>query len=325
MQSQIEVRNLVKQYKTVKKEKGMTGLLKSFVKPEKSIVQAVDDVTFDIQKGEIVGYLGPNGAGKSTTIKMMTGIMTPTSGTVSINGISPHENRKQVVKNLGVVFGQRSQLYWDLRLGETFELLRRIYQIEDKVYKQNLSELTELLLLNEFSDTPVRQLSLGQKMRGDLAAALLHSPSILFLDEPTIGLDIEAKHAIRGLIQRINKDRGVTVMLTTHDLNDVSELCKRLIVINHGKVVEDGELDDIVRRMSPYRLMIIKTATPVNGINTDLAELIKREDDKIHLRFNHRKVTASALIAELSKEFEITDLSIHDPDIEEAVREIYRL
>ena len=180
---QIEVQHLVKKYLTVKKGKGLQGLLKSLVKPEKTELTAVDDVSFNIGKGEIVGYIGPNGAGKSTTIKMMTGIMAPTSGSVLIDGTSPHEKRKKVVKKLGVVFGQRSQLYWDLRLGETFELLKRIYQIEDNEYKQTLFVLSELLNLHEFEDTPVRQLSLGQKMRGDLAAAMLHSPEILLLDE----------------------------------------------------------------------------------------------------------------------------------------------
>ena len=324
MKRQIEVKNLVKQYTTEKKGKGVKGLLKSIVKPEKVVLKAVDDVTFDIAKGEIVGYIGPNGAGKSTTIKMMTGIMSPTSGSVLIEGESPHKSRKKVVRKLGVVFGQRSQLYWDLRLGETFELLKRIYQIEDKAYKNTLLQLTELLNLHEFEATPVRQLSLGQKMRGELAAAMLHSPDILFLDEPTIGLDIDAKHAMRQFILQINKERGVTVLLTTHDLSDVSELCRRLMVINHGKVVEGGKLDDIVRRMSPYRKMVIEAANPSDGIKTELAEFIKRDGNKVYCKFDHHKVTASMLIAELAKEMEIIDLSIHDPDIEEAVQVIYR-
>lgn len=322
--AQIEVQHLVKQYETIKREKGLAGLMKSLVKPEKTSVQAVDDISFNIDKAEILGYIGPNGAGKSTTIKMMTGIMNPTSGTVSIEGDSPHKNRKKVVRKLGVVFGQRSQLYWDLRLGETFELLKRIYQVDDAIFKRNLSELSDLLALNEFADTPVRQLSLGQKMRGELAAAMLHSPTILFLDEPTIGLDIDAKRAMRNFILQINKERGVTVLLTTHDLSDVSELCKRLIVINHGKVVEDGGLSSIVSSMSPYRLMEIEVKYPTDSINTHLAEFIKREGNKIYCKFDHKKITASELITELAKEFEIIDLSVHDPSIEEAIREVYK-
>lgn len=323
MEQQIEVRHLVKEYKTIKRSKGILGLLKSLAKPEKVVVKAVDDVSFSIGKGEIVGYIGPNGAGKSTTIKMMTGIMTPTSGTVSIEEDSPQKNRKKVVRKLGVVFGQRSQLYWDLRLGETFELLKRIYQIDDMAYRQTLGELTELLELGDFCNTPVRQLSLGQRMRGDLAAAMLHSPSILFLDEPSIGLDIDAKQAIHRFISQINQERGVTVLLTTHDLNEVSELCKRLIVINHGRIVEDGALDGIVRRMSPYRLMEIETTAPRHAIATPLAEFIRQEGNKIYCKFDHRQVTASRVIAELAKEMEIVDLSVHDPDIEEAVRGIF--
>ena len=321
---QIEVRNLVKEYITVKRDKGLGNLLKSVIRPKKETKLAVDDISFNIEKGEIVGYIGPNGAGKSTTIKMMTGIMSPTSGSVKIEGDSPQKNRKRVVRKLGVVFGQRSQLYWDLRLSESFELLKRIFQVSDNEYKKTIDELTELLELDEFADKPVRQLSLGQKMRGEIAAAMIHSPSILFLDEPTIGLDIDAKRAMRGFISKINKERDVTVLLTTHDLSDVSELCKRLIVINHGKVVEDGGLVNIVNEMSPYRLMAIEVTNPAGCIGTDLAEFVKVEGNKVFCKFDHKKVSASAVIAELAKEFDIVDLSVQDPDIEEAIREMYR-
>ena len=220
----IEVDNLTKEFNIVKKKKGLSGAFKSLIRPEKSIIRAVNDISFNIRQGEIVGYIGPNGAGKSTTIKMMTGILHPTSGNIRIAGISPHKNRKEVVKNLGVVFGQRTQLYWDIRLGESFELMKRIYRIDDRTYKENIELMSEILKIDEFIDIPVRQLSLGQRMRGDLAAAILHSPPILFLDEPTIGLDIEAKQAIRKFILDINKFKKTTVILTTHDLDDVQQL-----------------------------------------------------------------------------------------------------
>jgi len=322
--AQISAKNLCKHYTVIKKKKGLRGTVAGLFRPEKSIVEAVKDVSFDIEMGEIVGYIGPNGAGKSTTIKMMTGILTPTSGSILIDGLSPQEDRKKVVQNLGVVFGQRSQLYWDLRLGESFELLKRIYQVEDKAFSSIVSELTDLLKLNDFMDTPVRQLSLGQKMRGELAAAMLHSPSILFLDEPTIGLDIEAKKAMRQFILNINRNRKVTVLLTTHDLSDVSELCKRLIVINRGKVVEDGDLDGIINRMSPYRVIALELKQPVDKLKTDKAAILKSEGNKIWCSFDHHRFSASELITELANELDIVDLSVHDADIEDAVRLIYR-
>lgn len=320
---QIILKNVSKEYKVTKKKKGLVGAFSNLFHTEKLLVNAVNDISFTIHQGEIVGYIGPNGAGKSTTIKTMSGILHPTSGEILINGISPQNNRKKVVKNLGVVFGQRSQLYWDLRLGESFELLKRIYNVDDKQYQDYLTEMKEIMGLNEFIDIPVRQLSLGQRMRGELVAAMLHSPSILFLDEPTIGLDIDAKHAIRKFILEINKRKGVTVILTTHDLEDVSELCKRLIVINHGKVVKDGPIDEIISQMASHRMMVLDLANPVDNLKTDKAELVKIEGNKIWCKFDHHQITASELISELAKELSIIDLSVKDPDIEDAIRQIY--
>ena len=258
MEAVVEVIDLVKEYVISKKESGLKGALKGLLFPEKKTVRGVDGISFSINAGEIVGYIGPNGAGKSTTIKMLTGILHPTSGSIKVCGISPQADRKSVVRKLGVVFGQRTQLYWDLRLGESFELLRRIYQIDKSSYEETLNVLREVLKLDEFINTPVRQLSLGQRMRGDLAAAMLHSPSILFLDEPTIGLDADAKHAIRNFIKEINRKRSVTVILTTHDLDDVEQLCSRLVVVNHGKVVEDGPIDSIIHKLTPHRLLVVE-------------------------------------------------------------------
>ncbi len=320
---EIILKNVSKEYKVAQREKGFWGTIKNLFHTEKKIVKAVNDISFSIKKGDIVGYIGPNGAGKSTTIKMMCGIMTPTRGEISIAGLSPQNDRKKVVQKLGVVFGQRTQLNWDLRLGESFELLKRIYRVPQEEYRRNVEELTEVLQLGEFMNIPVRQLSLGQKMRGELAAAMLHSPEILFLDEPTIGLDIDAKKSIREFILEINKRRGVTVILTSHDLEDVSRLCNRLIVINHGVIVRDGVIDEIVSDMAPYRILKFQLAEKVDGIHSDKVQVISHEDTKVVCKFDHHKYTASEIIRELSEEFAITDLSVEEPDIEEAVAQIY--
>lgn len=320
----IEVNNLVKEFNVSKKGKGLKGAVKSLFNNKKVKVRAVDDISFCIQPGSIVGYIGPNGAGKSTTVKMMTGILYPTSGTITIDGISPQQNRKTVVKKLGVVFGQRTQLYWDLRLGETFELLKRIYKIDNKRYKENLKIMSDVLGLDEIISTPVRQLSLGQRMRGDLAAAMIHSPSILFLDEPTIGLDVEAKYSIRKFISEINQRDGTTVILTTHDLDDVEQLCDRLIVINHGKIVEDGPLQRLVDKMAPYWYLIVEMNSPQNNLCHHAAEVTKQENLRVWFRFEKSRITAAELISDLSKNYPIRDISIKEPDIEDMIREIYK-
>lgn len=321
--SLIEVRNLNKEFFVVKKKKGFAGAIEGLVHPVKTRVKAVDDISFDIRQGEIAGYIGPNGAGKSTTIKMLTGILHPTSGSIIIDGISPQKDRKTVVQKLGVVFGQRTQLFWDIRLGESFELLRRIYRIDDKMYKSNLELMSDILKINELIDIPVRQLSLGQRMRGDLTAAILHSPPILFLDEPTIGLDIEAKHSIRKFILDINRMCGTTVILTTHDLDDVEQLCKRLVVINHGKIIEDGPIESLINKMAPYRVLIIDLAFPQSGLEHPAAEIIKQEDYRVWYRFDKNRITAAELISDLSGRLHIRDLSVSEPDIEDLVKEIY--
>ncbi len=318
----IEVRNLKKKFKTVKKQKGLKGAVKALFKPERKIVTAVDDVSFSIEQGEIVGYIGPNGAGKSTTVKMMSGILRPTSGEILINGISPVKDRKAVVKHLGVVFGQRTQLYWDLRLGESFELLKRIYDVPDEVYNENMAMMDEILDLKSIVDTPVRQLSLGQRMRGDLAAAMLHSPDILFLDEPTIGLDVDAKHAIRKFIRQINETRKTTIILTTHDLGDIQELCKRIIIINKGIVIEDGSLDEIADRIAPYRQLVIDFYSEQN-ITHPKAEIIKTEGARTVYRFMKSDVTAAKLIEDIGKQAKIKDIRLEEANIDDIIRVAY--
>ena len=320
----IEVEHVVKDYITVVKKTGIHAALKSLLFPEKKTVRAVDDISFTIEPGEIIGYIGPNGAGKSTMIKMLSGILHPTSGEIRVCGISPQQNRKAVVQNLGVVFGQRTQLYWDLQLRESFELLRRIYRVDAKTFRENMEMLQDILGLEDFIGRPVRQLSLGQRMRGDLAAAMLHSPSILFLDEPTIGLDAEAKHAIRNFIREINKARKVTVILTTHDLDDIEKLCSRVIVVNRGKIVEDGPIGAIVNKLTPMRLLEIELKEPASVRPHPAAEIVRHDGLHVSYRFDKNRISASDLIADLSKQLPIRDLSVKDPTIEDALREIYK-
>lgn len=319
----IRVENLVKEFKANKKKPGIKGAFINLFKPDRQKIRAVDDISFSVKKGEIVGYIGPNGAGKSTTVKMLSGILHPTSGRVSIYGISPHEDRKAVVKRLGVVFGQRTQLYWDVRLGESFELLKRVYKIDNSTYRRNMEIVNDVLKINELIDKPVRQLSLGQRMRGDLAAAVLHSPDILFLDEPTIGLDIEAKHSIRNFIRDINKLNQVTVILTTHDLDDVEQLCSRLMVINHGIIVEDGPLDVLIRKLAPHRILSVELAHPCEDVQHAHARVISQETLKVTYSFDRNEITAASLISELSSRMPIRDLSVKEPDIEETVKKLY--
>lgn len=324
MDAVIEVNDLVKEYIIVKKESGLRGSLKSLLFPKKTKFNGVNGISFSIAPGEIVGYIGPNGAGKSTTIKMLTGILHPTAGSIKVCGISPQADRKAVVRKLGVVFGQRTQLYWDLRLGESFELLRRIYQINQAEYEQNLAILTDVLKLQDFINTPVRQLSLGQRMRGDIAAAMLHSPSVLFLDEPTIGLDADAKLAIRNFIKEINRTRGVTVILTTHDLDDVEQLCSRIIVVNNGKIVEDGPIESIIHKLTPHRMLVVELQKPCADLSTPNAIVIKQEGLKIWYQFEKEAISASELIAALSQKLPIQDISVKEPNVEDAIREVYK-
>jgi len=318
----IEVKNLTKDYKINKKGKGLGGAIKNLFLRKKTVVHAVKDLSFNIDKGEIVAFIGPNGAGKSTTVKMMSGILNPSDGQVLINGKDVAKKRKEVVMDLGVVFGQRTQLNWDLRLGESFELLRHIYQIDKDVYEENLKIMDEILGISEIIDTPVRQLSLGQRMRGDLVAAMLHSPSVLFLDEPTIGLDVDGKYAIRKFIKEINRVKGTTVILTTHDLGDVQELCKRLIIINHGTIIEDGPLDELVERIAPYKDLVVEFYDE-QMVEHPKAELYKREGNVGKYRFQKSDITAVQLIHDISEQKKIKDVAIEEAKIDDIIRIAY--
>lgn len=318
----IEVNHLVKEYQIAKKEQGLSGALKGLFIRNKQIIRAVSDISFEIPKGEITAFIGPNGAGKSTTVKMMSGILTPTSGQVLINGIDPQKNRIDVVKQLGVVFGQRTQLNWDLRLGESFELMRHIYQIDRKVYEENLKTMDQILAISEIIDIPVRQLSLGQRMRGDLVAAMLHSPSVLFLDEPTIGLDVEGKYAIRKFIKEINRTKGTTIILTTHDLSDIQELCKRLIIINKGTIIEDGPLAELIEKIAPNKNLIVEYFDE-HFAEHDKAKIVKKEGNIVTYEFCKNEITGARLICDLSTKISFKDATIAETKIEDIIRIAY--
>ncbi|MYA23104.1 MAG: ATP-binding cassette domain-containing protein [Gemmatimonadetes bacterium] len=321
----IELERVCKTFRVPRKQKGLAGAVKGLFRPDRREVHAVRDVSFAIEPGELVGFIGPNGAGKSTTIKMLSGILYPTSGRVSVVGLSPQEKRRAVAQRIGAVFGQRSQLNWDLRLGESYELFKRIYRITDDDFERSLAELCEVLGIEDLLDTPVRQMSLGQRMRGELAGAMLHEPDILFLDEPTIGMDIEVKAAIRAFIRDINQRRRTTVLLTTHDLDDVEELCERLIIINQGRIIEDGPLAALIDSITPHRYLIVEcdpgAGEPLAGFAH--AEILERRDSFVRIRFARSQVSASPLISELSARYPVRDVSVQEPDIEDVIRTVY--
>jgi ABC-2 type transport system ATP-binding protein len=321
--SLIEVEQLRKTFSRPIKHEGRFAALKGLIDRRQRLIPAVENVSFRIEEGEMVGYLGPNGAGKSTTIKMLTGILVPTSGRIEIGGLVPHRQRVAHVRRIGVVFGQRTQLWWDLPTVESFELLRHIYRIPQARYRARLEQCIALLDMEPFLATPVRQLSLGQRMRADLAAALLHEPQILFLDEPTIGLDVVARERIRTFLQHINQKQGVTVILTTHDLGDISRLCRRVVLIDHGRVIFDGELEQLRARFGRWRTLVVDFSHEIAEITIQGAELVRREGPRAWLRFDREHTTAAALIAEIAATYPLRDLTLEEPEIEGVVRDIY--
>jgi ABC-2 type transport system ATP-binding protein len=297
------------------------------VRRTKHVVAAVDGVTFGIESGECVGYIGANGAGKSTTIKMLTGILVPTSGTVRVCGLDPVRERTTLARRIGAVFGQRSQLWWDLPLHESFRLLAAIHRLAAASWQPRLAECVELLEMSPFLDTPVRQLSLGQRMRGEVTAALLHSPSLLVLDEPTIGLDLLSKERLRGFLVRERTERGTTVLLTTHDLPDIERLCDRLLVVDRGRLAYDGSLPDLVTRVGAERVLVVDLAEPgppLAGIPGTTLRTVEADGLRQHLAFRPEETTAAAVVAAVSARAELRDLAITEPDIEDVVRRLYR-
>jgi ABC-2 type transport system ATP-binding protein len=319
----IETHRLRKVFRSIERQPGVGGALRGLFSRTYVDKVAVEDVNLTMEAGELVGYIGPNGAGKSTTIKMLTGILVPTSGDIRVAGIVPYQKRKENARNIGVVFGQRSQLYWDLPLRESFELLRAIYAVPRPKYDANMAFFSEILDLDEFMTTPVRQLSLGQRMRGDFAAAMLHDPPIIYLDEPTIGLDVVAKEAIRTFIAKINEERGTTVILTTHDLADVERLCNRIVLIDDGRIVYDGALERLRMEYGTHRTLVVTLAEPCENLTFPHTEMVEQEANVVHLKFDRRKITAEHLLRLVTERCTISDVSIVEPEMEDIIRRIY--
>ena len=329
----ITVQNLSKNFKKTIKEPGIKGSFKALFHPKLEIVEAVKNISFEVDKGEILGFIGPNGAGKSTCIKMLTGILTPTSGMCEINGEIPHKNRQRYVKEIGVVFGQRTQLWWDLPLTETYTVLKEIYEIPDDLHKKRMGFLNEVLDLQSFIQSPVRTLSLGQRMRADIAASLLHSPKVLFLDEPTIGLDVVVKDNIRKAIAQINAEEHTTVILTTHDLSDIELLCKRIVMINKGEKVFDGKIQELKSQFGQMRELHFEMLNPEETKNLNYCEWFKVSNEEIEMkqdgvsvtvRFNSSLVTVSEILQFTLSHTNVKDINVKDADVEEIIRRIYR-
>ncbi len=319
----VRVESLRKEFLIAERDPGAWGALKGVVRRRYRTVRALDGVSFELAAGELVGYIGPNGAGKSTTVKILSGILVPSSGRCEVMGRVPWRDRIANARDIGVVFGQRTQLWWDLPVVESFELLRDIYRVGAKEYVARLEELTELLALAPLLDVPVRQLSLGQRMRCDLAAALLHSPPLLYLDEPTIGLDAVSKLAVRDFIRRSNREQGVTVVLTTHDMDDIEALCSRVIVIGEGRILSDGTLEDLRARVKRERRLIVDVGGAVDEIEDPDATVVEREAGRATLAFDPDRISAPDLIARVSARYPVRDLLVENPPIEEIVAELY--
>jgi len=328
----IEVRGLTKQFRRPMKEPGLKGAVRHLFRPRFADINAVEDVNLSILPGESVAYIGPNGAGKSTTVKLLTGILVPTSGTVTVSGLTPFENRIENARNIGVVFGQRSQMWWDIPVIESFRLLGDIYEITEDRFAASFGELNDVLELEPLLKVPARQLSLGQRMRCDLAASLLHRPPILYLDEPTIGLDVSVKARFRQFIRYMHRERGLTVMLTSHDLGDIEELCDRMVMIDKGKIVYDGALNEVTARFGWERALhltltepdpsAVETASRALAMRTG-AVVTQPEPTLVTVTFDSREDTSGELIRDLAPLLAVTDIRIEEPSAESIIRRLY--
>ena len=318
----IEVKQISKTFRVAKKKSGLRESIKSFFKREYVEIKAVDDISFSIDKGEIVGYIGPNGAGKSTTIKMLSGILTPDAGTCKINGMVPWKERVRYVKNIGVVFGQRSQLWWDIPAEDTFDLLKDIYEIPEEKYQTTKKDLIERLNLHDIINIPVRQLSLGQRMRCEIAASLIHNPEILFLDEPTIGLDAVSKQVVREFIKKLNQEKHTTIILTSHDMADITTLAKRIILIGKGKVLYDGSLKKLQNKYQTEKYVSIKTRDFLSIQNKGIKN-IRKNKDGYDLVIDTRHITISELLNVISKKITIEDIEIDHEGIDNIIVKLY--
>ncbi|MDP5274921.1 ABC transporter ATP-binding protein [Chengkuizengella axinellae] len=322
----IEARQIQKQFKIPVVKKGRFSGIRTLFSREYIIKEAVKEISFTIKEGDFVGYIGPNGAGKSTTIKMLTGILHPTQGEVKIMGLNPHKERRKVVRHLGVVFGQRTQLWWDLPVIDSYDILTVMYKLDKKETEKRLSQLTELLGLHEFIHTPVRKLSLGQRMRADIAASLLHDPEILFFDEPTIGLDVIAKKKIRGLLKTLNKEMKKTVLLTTHDMDDIEQLCEKVIVINDGQIVYNDSIPQLRNDIGLPTIMKVSFVgdfqTPT--IHHNMIQIIERTNSTITIQYNRHQMKAMDVLNMMQNWGEIEDIHMDEPQLEEMIQEIYQ-
>ena len=330
----IEVNHISKDFVAPKKYPGLRGAVKGLFSAEKVIKTAVDDISFSIDTGEIVGYIGSNGAGKSTTIKMMTGILVPTKGTCTVAGINPSRSRKENAQNIGVVFGQRTQLWWDLPLSESFTILKEIYNVSDTAYAEQMEFLNRVLALQDLFDRPVRTLSLGQRMRADLGAALLHNPKVLYLDEPTIGLDLVVKDNIRKAIKEINEKYQTTVILTTHDIGDIEELCSRIMIIDEGRKIYDGSLCELKDTYGTKRKVSMEVKQPekIKGLclhellgvqETECSMALNLENSTLSVTFDKHKLQVPQLLSAVMAVAEVKDIQIQETELAEIVKEIY--
>ena len=319
----IEVQNISKDFKVNKRSAGIPGMIANMFVPKYEIKHAVKDLSFTIEKGEMVGFIGPNGAGKSSTIKMLSGILCPDSGSISVNGFVPYKQRKSYVGKIGVVFGQKSQLQWDLPVIDSFELLRAIYRIPEDKYKKNLERFTEMLDMKGFINQPVRQLSLGQRMRSDIVASLLHSPEIVFFDEPTIGVDIIGKETIRNFIRELNEQDKVTMIFTTHDMQDIEQTCKRIIIIDKGSLMFDGSLQDIRGKYGTTRRLIAEFNEEVSVEPISKVAIENLGDRKMSFTFDNNVVDVNKLMHEILGKYSVRDITVAEPEIESIIQKMY--
>lgn len=320
----INVNHISKTFKVAKRQSGLKASLKSFFKRNYIYIEAVKDVSFEIEKGEIIGYIGPNGAGKSTTIKMLSGILTPDEGTISINGLSPSKDRIKYVSNIGVVFGQRSQLWWDIPALDTFDLLKDIYKLDESEFNKTKEQLIELLDLKNIINIPVRQLSLGQRMRCEIAASLIHKPSILFLDEPTIGLDAESKIKVRNFIKKINKEMNTTIILTTHDMSDIEALAKRIILIGKGRILYDGNIKKLKEKYDNTKEIQIITKNKLNKLNKKGIIKQTKKDYGYNFILDTNILSISNFLKYLSNLIDIKDIEIENDNIDNIILKLYK-
>ena len=323
--AQIRVENLSKTYRIAARDPGIAGAFRGLFRRRHRDILALDQVSFALEKGELLGFIGPNGAGKSTTIKILSGILRPTSGTCDVDGRVPWEQRIAHVARIGVVFGQRTQLWWDLPIAESFELLRDIYRVEPRAFVGTRDALVEMLKISGLLDTPLRQLSLGQRMRCEIAAALLHTPSILFLDEPTIGLDAISKLALREFVKDLNRNQGVTVLLTTHDMHDIEALARRVIIIGNGKLLRDSSFESMRSDILGERRLIVDFTGDVASIEVEGASVRARDGRTVEFAFDPRRVATHTLIARVAAAHDVADIRVEDPKIEEVIARFYAL